>query len=218
MLQIKQVGLEDTRDNCWKFFIDRVRRTLKVVLCFSPVGSTLRVRARKFPAVVNCTSIDWFLEWPKNALESVSKRFLSELDALPEYLVNSVSLYMSYVHTTVNDMSAVYLANEKRYNYTTPKSFLELISLYGKLLNNKSKEIKDRIIRLQNGLTKLEQCAEQVDGLKVILADQEVVLRVKNEAADKLIIIVGTEKEKVDKEKEFGKFFFMLFLLNSTDV
>lgn len=48
------------------------------MLCFSPVGATLRVRSRKFPAVTNCTSIDWFHEWPEEALISVSGRFLSE--------------------------------------------------------------------------------------------------------------------------------------------
>lgn len=60
--EVKGAGMQDTKDNCWKFFIDRVRRQLKVVLCFSPVGSTLRVRGRKFPALVNCTCIDWFHE------------------------------------------------------------------------------------------------------------------------------------------------------------
>ena len=54
----------------------------QVVLCFSPVGSTLRVRARKFPAIVNCTNIDWFHEWPEEALISVSSRFLSEVDLI----------------------------------------------------------------------------------------------------------------------------------------
>lgn len=66
----------DTRENCWKFFINRVRRQLKCVLCFSPVGATLRQRARQFPALVNCTSINWFQDWPQQALESVSSKFL----------------------------------------------------------------------------------------------------------------------------------------------
>lgn len=56
---------------------------LQVVLCFSPVGATLRVRARKFPSLVNCTAINWFHEWPREALRSVSKRFLSEVESLP---------------------------------------------------------------------------------------------------------------------------------------
>ena len=75
--EVKGAGLQDTRENCWKFFIDRVRRQLKVILCFSPVGNTLRVRGRKFPAVISCTCIDWFHEWPHEALISVSMRFLS---------------------------------------------------------------------------------------------------------------------------------------------
>jgi dynein heavy chain len=75
--------MPDTKENCWRFFIERVRRQLKVVLCFSPVGSTLRVRARKFPAIINATSIDWFHEWPPGALISVSQKFLSELECLP---------------------------------------------------------------------------------------------------------------------------------------
>ena len=28
--EVKGAGLQDTRENCWKFFIDRVRRQLKV--------------------------------------------------------------------------------------------------------------------------------------------------------------------------------------------
>lgn len=53
-----------------------------MILCFSPVGSVLRVRARKFPAVVNCTAIDWFHEWPEDALVSVSARFLQETQGI----------------------------------------------------------------------------------------------------------------------------------------
>ena len=128
--EVKGAGIMDTRENCWSFFIDRVRRQLKVVLCFSPVGSTLRVRARKFPALVNCTSINWFHEWPEEALISVSSRFLSEVELISDEVRGSISRYMAYVHKSVNAMSEIYLTNERRYNYTTPKSFLELVSIY----------------------------------------------------------------------------------------
>lgn len=87
--QVKGAGIQDTRENCWKYFINKVRRLIKVILCFSPVGSTLRVRSRKFPAIVNCTSINWFMEWPQNALESVSSRFLSEIEVLPVSKISS---------------------------------------------------------------------------------------------------------------------------------
>lgn len=54
---------------------------------------------------------------------------------------------MAYVHTSVNTMSKAYLSNERRYNYTTPKSYLEQISLYAKLINNKTEELRAKIIR-----------------------------------------------------------------------
>ncbi|XP_031327312.1 dynein beta chain, ciliary-like [Photinus pyralis] len=202
--EVKASGVDDTKENCWKFYIQRCRKLLKVVLCFSPVGSTLRIRGRKFPAVVSCTAIDWFHEWPKEALQSVSQKFLQDIEVLPKRIVDSVSNFMSYVHSVVNDMSVVYLQNEKRYNYTTPKTFLEQISLYSKLLTEKINFLEYSIIRLENGLLKLASTAEEVDGLKEVLAVQEVVLAEKNAAADKLIVVLGTENEKVETEKKIA--------------
>ncbi|KAI8492612.1 Dynein heavy chain 9, axonemal [Branchiostoma belcheri] len=199
--EVKGMGLLDSRENCWKFFIDRVRKNLKVVLCFSPVGTTLRVRSRKFPAVVNCTCIDWFHEWPQEALRSVSNRFLGETEGIPNEVKSSVAEFMAYVHTSVNEMSRVYLQNERRYNYTTPKSFLEQIILYQNLLRKKGRELQGKMERLENGLQKLQSTAAQVDDLKAKLASQEVELKQKNEDADKLIQVVGVETEKVSKEK-----------------
>uniref|UniRef100_H0X4M8 Dynein axonemal heavy chain 17 n=1 Tax=Otolemur garnettii TaxID=30611 RepID=H0X4M8_OTOGA len=199
--QVKSLGMNDTRETCWKFFIDKVRRQLKVILCFSPVGSVLRVRARKFPAVVNCTAINWFHEWPEDALVSVSARFLEETEGIQREVKASISLFMAYVHTTVNDMSKMYLATERRYNYTTPKTFLEQIKLYQNLLAKKRMELVAKIERLENGLMKLQSTASQVDDLKAKLAIQEAELKQKNENADKLIQVVGVETEKVSKEK-----------------
>ncbi|MEQ2203214.1 hypothetical protein XENOCAPTIV_026913, partial [Xenoophorus captivus] len=81
-LELRGLGLIDSRDNCWNFFIERIKRQLKVVLCFSPVGFTLRTRARKFPALVNCTAIDWFHPWPQLALQSVSSTFIDKIPGL----------------------------------------------------------------------------------------------------------------------------------------
>merc|ERR550514_1662115 len=66
--EVKQAGLMDTRENCWEFFIEKVRKYLHCALCMSPVGDALRVRARQFPALVNCTAIDWFHAWSGDAL------------------------------------------------------------------------------------------------------------------------------------------------------
>ncbi|NXC72870.1 DYH9 protein, partial [Anhinga anhinga] len=199
--EVKGQGLVDSRENCWKFFIERVRRQLKVVLCFSPVGSKLRMYSRRFPAIISCTVIDWFQEWPREALESVSLRFLQGTEAVEDSVKDSISKFMAYVHTSVNEISQLYLSNERRYNYTTPKSFLEQIKLYQNLLLKKGKDLKAKMERLENGLEKLNSTSAQVDELKAKLAAQEVELKQKNDDADKLIQVVGVETEKVSREK-----------------
>ncbi|KAH0513439.1 Dynein heavy chain 11, axonemal [Microtus ochrogaster] len=80
--EVRGLGMVDSRESCWAFFLDRVRLQLKMVFCFSPVGHTLRVRARKFPAIVNCTAIDWFHVWPQEALISVSRSFIEEIEGI----------------------------------------------------------------------------------------------------------------------------------------
>ena len=41
-----------------------------MLLCFSPIGDPIRVRCRRFPALVNCVVIDWFQPWPEDALQA----------------------------------------------------------------------------------------------------------------------------------------------------
>ncbi|KAJ3292200.1 hypothetical protein HDU79_001606 [Rhizoclosmatium sp. JEL0117] len=199
--EVKAQGLQDTREICWDWFIRTVRKNLKVVLCFSPVGNTLRSRCRKFPAIVNCTIIDWFHEWPEEALNSVATRFISTSELVPDYLKAPVTKFMAFCHQSVNAVSRRFLVNEKRHNYTTPKSFLALIAIYKDMLEKKSTELTRAMDRLENGLTKLQSTAAQVDDLKAKLAFQEVDLKAKNEDALRLIERVGIDTEKANKEK-----------------
>lgn len=75
-----------------------------------------------------------------------------------------MSLVLESVKVTANR----YWINEKRFYYTTPKSYLASIALYTELLSVKTKETQQSIQRLENGLVKLSQCAEMVEHLKVI--------------------------------------------------
>ena len=92
-------GFIDTGDNLYKYFVDRVRDNLHVVLCFSPIGEKFRNRARMFPGLFNCCSIDWFLPWPQEALASVSEKFLGrfEIDAKPAVKLELIQ-HCAFVH------------------------------------------------------------------------------------------------------------------------
>lgn len=66
-------------------------------------------------------------------------------------------------------MSAKYQQNEKHFNYTTPKSFLEFMKLYGNLLGKKRTELTQKMERLENGLQKLRSTASQVKIYPVLM-------------------------------------------------
>ena len=86
-------------------------------------------------------------QWPQEALISVAMRFLNELQIVPENIKGSVSHFMAYVHGSVNEISKAYLLNDRRHNYTTPKSYLELINLYVKILTQKHDELEGKMAR-----------------------------------------------------------------------
>ena len=51
------------------------------------------------------------------------------------------------IHQSVEKISAKFLQQLRRHNYVTPKSYLELLSVYQKILTEKNKETNDAIMR-----------------------------------------------------------------------
>ena len=128
--EAKAAGFLDTPDQLFEFFLDKVRKNFHIGLCFSPVGDSFRVRARKFPGIINSTQSDWFHEWPRHALIDVAGRFLEEVNLPSEEIRENISIHMANVHQSIEAANVEFLARERRYNYTTPTSFLELINFY----------------------------------------------------------------------------------------
>lgn len=167
--EAKQAGYLDTPDQLFEFFLSKARKNLHLALCFSPVGDAFRFRARKFPGIINCTSMDWFHDWPRNALIDVAARFLAEIDFPTPEIRDAVGLHMADVHLSIADANVDFLRAERRFNYTTPTSYLELISFYRMLLDKKRDKITDQIDRLEIGLGIMKATIEQVEGLQKLL-------------------------------------------------
>lgn len=55
-----------------KYFIEKVRKHLHIVLVMSSVGQELRENIRCYPSVVNCCTMISFTEWPEEALKKIA--------------------------------------------------------------------------------------------------------------------------------------------------
>ncbi|XP_010633543.1 dynein heavy chain 6, axonemal [Fukomys damarensis] len=196
----KEVGIsEGNRDEVFQYFISRVRQKLHIVLCMSPVGEAFRSRCRMFPSLVNCCTIDWFVQWPKEALLSVSKTFFSAVEAGSEELKEKLSLMCVSVHLSVSQMADRYYAELRRRYYTTPTSYLELISLYLSMLTEKRKQLVSARDRVKNGLTKLLETNILVDKMKLDLSALEPVLLIKSQDVEALMEKLAVDQESADQ-------------------
>ncbi|XP_069482525.1 dynein axonemal heavy chain 6 [Ambystoma mexicanum] len=202
----KEAGIpEGSRDEVFQFFINRVRQKLHVVLCMSPVGEAFRARCRMFPSLVNCCTIDWFVQWPREALLSVSKTFFITVDLGKDEMKEKFSAMSVEIHMSVTEMAERYYAELRRRYYTTPTSYLELINLYLSMLGEKRKQLISARDRIKNGLNKLWETNILVDKMKLELSALEPVLKHKSVDVDILMEKLSVDQENADQVRRVVK-------------
>ncbi|EGF78014.1 hypothetical protein BATDEDRAFT_91203 [Batrachochytrium dendrobatidis JAM81] len=207
LLDIKQSILPmckagDTGDALYTTFMERVRRNLHVVLCMSPVGDAFRNRLRMFPSLINCTTIDWFSEWPEDALQDVALSFLADVNLGTEQTKRAISQIFVAMHTSVVEMSAKMVTELKRYNFVTPTNYLELVTGYKELLLQKRREIGNSAQKLQSGLSKLDDTRQNVEQISVELeVSKKQVSQYQKQCEDYLVVIVQQKREADEQAK-----------------
>mmetsp|Transcript_18885 Transcript_18885/g.22437 ORF Transcript_18885/g.22437 Transcript_18885/m.22437 type:complete len:4042 (-) Transcript_18885:161-12286(-) len=194
-------GCEETPDALFRFFIDRVRANLHLVLCFSPVGESLKIRCRMFPSLVSNTTIDWFHTWPEDALTNVALKFLSEVKLPSEEVRTNVASLFSHFHLSVINASSKMKAELKRHNYVTPTHYLELTQGYKRLLEEKRSELGSASARLENGLAKLKDAKEQVTSLVAVVEEKKITVAAAEAQCQDLLKVIVVEKQAADAQK-----------------
>ncbi|XP_030749874.1 dynein heavy chain 2, axonemal [Sitophilus oryzae] len=217
-----KAGVIHTNEALYEFLITRARANMHIVLCMSPIGDEFRNRLRQYPALVNCTTIDWFHEWPKQALLEVAMKFIADVNfnetitgkagktrreslvqSTQEKMMQATSEAFSYIHTSVVEFSNLMKMEMKRHNYVTPTNYLELVSGYKKMLTSKRTEIASEANKLRNGLWKIDDTKDKVTSMSIELAEAQIkVAEFQQQCDEYLVIIVAQRKEADEQQKE----------------
>ena len=197
------LGLPTTKNAVNAYFITRVRSKLHCVLAMSPVSDSFRQRLRMFPSLVNCCTIDWFSEWPLEALDSVANTFLADVAKSFEdpKALGAVVESCVFIHQSVERKSRAFLEQLRRYNYVTPTSYLELLRTFIRLLGEKRAEIELQRGRLQTGLDKLESTAKQVGVMEKELVALQPVLAKTSTEVEEMIAVITADTAVADETK-----------------
>lgn len=202
----------------FNFFIQVVKEQLHIVVAMSPIGDNFRIRIRKFPALVNCCTIDWLQPWPEDALLAVATKFLGEIK-LPEIERNACIEMCQAFHVSTQDLSKEFLLRAKRYSYVTPTSYLELINTFKDLLEKKRREVLEGKRRYVAGLGKLDNTHKQVEKMQgtLVALQPKLIQAAKDvekmlESVEKENAEVAVIEQVVKKDEEAAMVIINIFL------
>jgi dynein heavy chain len=204
----------ETNDALNEFFYSRVKDNLHITICMSPLGRAFKDYCRMYPALINNTTIDWFMKWPEDALIEVAKKYISKID-VPTDLKEHLANLCCHVHVTVGDNADLMLSELKRVYNVTPTNYIDLLTGYERILKGKRKEIGDQINKLRSGLDKLDDARKQVEEMTVqsevkraeVSKEQKqceelmVEMSKQQTEADEKMKVIETERIKIGKEK-----------------
>lgn len=203
---VERQGGDDTKENIYARFVDRVRDNLHLIMCTSPAGDLLRKRCKMFPGLINCSTLDWFENWPEQALLSVANSRLSIMGLGKKGLME----LMSSMHLSAEKMTCKYSQELRRVSYVTPKLFFDFFEIFAAVLgktNSFHSEVKKK---LTAGLAKLHETREIIGELRVQLQKMIPDLEIQKKKAENYYIEVQKEtvaavdlQQIVEKETEF---------------
>ncbi|XP_043264608.1 dynein axonemal heavy chain 7 [Colletes gigas] len=182
------------------YFVNRCKEKLHILLCFSPIGDTFRIRLRLYPSLVNCCTIDWFDVWPEDALEQVALRSTTDINVDEEVKVNAVAS-SKYFHVCAKDISVRFYNLTGRQTYITTAGFLDLIRTYSELMKEKQEELTFARDRYINGLDKLLYAAEQIDQMRITLSELRPQLEASANETAETMKKIETENISVEKTR-----------------
>ncbi|XP_004521647.2 dynein heavy chain 2, axonemal [Ceratitis capitata] len=217
----KKAGIQFTTESLYNFFMQNVRENMHISLAMSPIGEDFRSYIRQYPALINNTSPNWFRLWPQEALLEVAQKFLAGFkinvsvpgkedekhrDSLilttEDRLQKAVAYVFSVIHSSVAQMSVQMLAEVKRHNYVTSPNYLELVSGFKALLENKRFEVSSSANKLRNGLSKIQETQEKVSIMSEELKISSEQVKILAKECEEFIAIIEIQKAEATDQKE----------------
>mmetsp|Transcript_6953 Transcript_6953/g.8584 ORF Transcript_6953/g.8584 Transcript_6953/m.8584 type:complete len:2263 (-) Transcript_6953:99-6887(-) len=201
-MDVIAAGLDEAPAIMWKFFIDRVRANMHIVLAMSPIGDSTAKRCRTFPSLVNCTTIDFFNTWPVDALQEVAVKKLQKLNFSDQSFGPKVSKMFADVHLSVVDASRQMEQELQRHNYVTPTTYLEFVEGYIKIMSEKESELGAQKKKLVNGLKKLEESKKQVECMSVELVKKKGIVAISQKKCEEMMVVIVTERTAAEERRK----------------
>ncbi|XP_067883713.1 dynein axonemal heavy chain 6-like [Heterodontus francisci] len=202
--QESEGNLPDNREALYQLFLQRVQDRLHIALALSPAGSLFRLRCRMNPSLVNCSTMDWYDRWPREALLRVANTYFTQVD-FDEKLKESVAKVCVDIHNSVSVAAGQFWQQMRRYYYVTPSKYLELIHSFSSLLKRKRIGILNSRNRFANGLLKLSEASSMIGVMQEELVPLGPQIEQKTKEIEQLMQKLKDETDAVEEVRAIVK-------------
>ncbi|KAK7206778.1 dynein heavy chain, N-terminal region 1-domain-containing protein [Myxozyma melibiosi] len=219
----RQQGLMlSSPEELYSWFRGQIIRNLHVVFTMNPPKEGLSSHTASSPALFNRCVLNWMGDWSDSALYQVSSELVQNLDIdrqdysapndlqvayrglpMPPTYKQAILNAMIQFHMTVKSHNDRIFVQQRKVNYATPRQFLEFVTQFGRIINEKREEVEEQQRHLNVGLEKLQDTVEKVRHLRTGLAEKREQLQIKStQANDKLQQMVSDQKEAELRQAE----------------
>ena len=193
----------------------------------NPATPDFANRSASSPALFNRCVIDWFGDWTDDGLLQVALEFTKYLDIPSDSFAKVmemddgavidtnekrtdpkhelVSQCIVDMHARVRDINIKFSKSAKKFNYITPRDFLDFIKHFVELTQEKRTELEELQGHLEVGISKLRNTEQQVQELGQKLQHYDTQLREKQIEADKQMKLLTSETRKVEQKTEIAE-------------
>ncbi|CAD8087288.1 unnamed protein product [Paramecium sonneborni] len=171
-------------------FVKQTHQNLHFILSINPNGEQFRNRLRQFPTLINNTTLDWFTEWPQEALIETQSQF--DVDVLN-------------IFSVIKKESQQYcrqFKNQQPYLQIYQPSFLEYLKQYKILYSQKQNETDKFIQRYTHGVDKILQTESDVTLMKATLQELHPKLHKLTLENSHLLINLQKKQKEADIKKQ----------------
>eukprot|EP01088_Endostelium_zonatum_P017115 TRINITY_DN4896_c0_g2_i4.p1 TRINITY_DN4896_c0_g2~~TRINITY_DN4896_c0_g2_i4.p1 ORF type:complete len:1566 (-),score=517.57 TRINITY_DN4896_c0_g2_i4:241-4938(-) len=115
---------------------------------------------------------------------------------------DAVVTTLVYIHGTIAEANARLLRRQGRQNYVTPRHYLDFISHFVSLINEKREELEEQQRHLNIGLSKLKDTEEAVTVLQKSLQIKRTTLEAKQEEANRKLQQMVKDQQVAEQKKQ----------------
>jgi len=186
-------------DEALEILKEQSRKNLRMIILLNPTMNEFRQYLSKFPSIVKQTSIDWFLPWPQETLETVAQQYLNTEAEITEAEREGIIKVCIDMHERVILLAKEYENKTGFHYYITPTHYLELLELFKKLLVKRAELVKE--IKLhEKGLEEMKSTEVLVTKMKAKLIEMAPKQKECNENATSLALSLSKKKVEVQEE------------------